>query len=65
MLGVLISTHMDKDLVQQDLVGHRPQQKTSIAKKKIKTITEEIRQYPIWHQTGTYVGMNKCNEELQ
>ena len=25
-------------------------------KKKIKTITEEIRQYPIWHQTGPMFG---------
>ena len=36
MLGVLVGTQMDKDLVQQDLVGQRPKQMTSIAKNLAK-----------------------------
>ena len=36
MIGVIIGTKIDKDLVQQDLVGQRPQGMTSIAKKKEK-----------------------------
>ena len=38
MLGVLVGTQTDKDLVQQYLVGQRPKQMTSIAKKKKKRL---------------------------
>ena len=34
MLGLLVGTQMGKDLVQQDLVGQRPERMTRIAKKK-------------------------------